>query len=352
MTQPDRNRKKPVSALGLLSGGLDSMLAAELLKRLGVEVTGIIFTTPFFGSSRGEQAAKYIDIPYRVEEITVEHLAMVKAPKYGYGKNMNPCIDCHAMMFAKAGQLMEELGADFLFSGEVLGQRPMSQNSKALRSVEKLSGYDGLVLRPLSARLLPETEPEKSGLVNRESLMDIQGRSRKVQMELAEKWGIQEFPNPGGGCLLTDPGFSVRLKELLQHMPEAGATEVEKLKYGRHFRLPGASKVIVGRHKADNEALEPLAAVGDILLRHNSVPGPLTLLEGSATPEEVEKAASLTARYGKGADSGEPVEIRVQVLGDNDNARNGSDLDDNDVQGEVLKVQPMGLMELEEYRVG
>ena len=181
-------RSRPVSALGLLSGGLDSMLAAELLRRQGIEVTGIIFTTPFFGSDRGVAAAKQIGIPYRVVDITVDHLAMVKAPEYGYGKNMNPCIDCHAMMFAKAGKLMEEMGADFLFSGEVLGQRPMSQNIKALRSVEKISGYEGYLLRPLSAKLLPETQPGKKGLVDRGKLLDIQGRSRKVQMELAEEW--------------------------------------------------------------------------------------------------------------------------------------------------------------------
>ena len=300
MTQPDPNRKKSVSALGLLSGGLDSMLAAELLRRQGVDVTAIIFTTPFFGSSRGEQAAKQLGIPYRIEDITTDHLVMVKAPKYGYGKNMNPCIDCHAMMFTKAGELMQQLGADFLFSGEVLGQRPMSQNSKALRSVEKSSGFEDLILRPLSAKLLPETEPERKGLVDRETLLDIQGRSRKVQIELAVEWGIQDFPSSGGGCLLTDPVFSVRLKELFDHMPEADATEVEKLKYGRHFRLPGGSKVIVGRHKADNEALEPLAGTGDLLLRHLDVPGPLTLLDKGAPPGDVEMAASITARYGKG----------------------------------------------------
>jgi tRNA U34 2-thiouridine synthase MnmA/TrmU len=328
---------KPNSALGLLSGGLDSMLAAELLRRQGIEVTAIIFTTPFFGSGRGVAAAKHIGIPHRVEDITVDHLAMVKAPEYGYGKNMNPCIDCHAMMFAKAGKLMEEMGADFLFSGEVLGQRPMSQNIKALRLVEKISGYEGYILRPLSAKLLPETQPEKNGLVDREKLMDIQGRSRKVQMELAEKWGVKEFPSPGGGCLLTDPGFSVRLKELFDHNPDADATQVERLKYGRHFRLPGGSKVIVGRHKLDNEGLEPLAETGDIFLKHHGVPGPLTLLEKGGSMEDVAIAASLAARYGKNPQAGQPVAISVQTVGGDE---------------DVLEVHPAGAVVLEEYRVG
>ena len=345
------------------------MLAAELLRRQGVDVTAIIFTTPFFGSSKGETAARQLGIPYRVEDITIDHLVMVKAPKYGYGRNMNPCIDCHAMMFAKAGELMQQLGADFLFSGEVLGQRPMSQNIKALRSVEISSGYEGLLLRPLSAKLLPETEPEKKGLVDREALLNIQGRSRKVQMKLAEEWGIQDFPSPGGGCLLTDPGFSVRLKELFDHLPEADAIEVEKLKYGRHFRLPGGSKVIVGRHKSDNEALEPLAGTGDLLLRHLDVPGPLTLLEKGASPGDVEMAASIAARYGKGFVADQLVSISVQSVDSKDNSEGDSTGDrtgdsEGDTEGDsagdgvdngvdnMLEVKPMGILELEDYRVG
>ncbi len=218
-----------------------------------------------------------------------------------------------------------------------MGQRPMSQNMKALRSVEKTSGCEGFVLRPLSAKLLPETEPERSGVVDRESLLDIQGRSRKRQMDLAREWGLEEFPNPGGGCLLTDPGFSVRLKELFDHMPEAGPEDVEKLKYGRHFRLPGGSKVVVGRHHEDNEALEPMAGPGDILIRHHGVPGPLTLLDPGASVGDMEMAAAITARYGKDSGAGQPVPIRVLTLGGGE---------------EILEVLPMGIVELEEYRVG
>ena len=326
-----------VHALGLLSGGLDSMLAAELLRRQGIQVTAIIFQTPFFGSTKGVTAAKQLGIAHRVEDITLDHLVMVKAPHYGYGKNMNPCIDCHAMMFGKAGELMEELGAHFLFSGEVLGQRPMSQNFKALKLVEEASGYQGLILRPLSAKLLLETDPERDGLVDRKQMMDIQGRSRKRQMQMAQDWGLSEYPAPGGGCLLTDPGFSVRLDELFHANPSADPIDVEKLKLGRHFRLPGGSKAVVGRHHKDNEDLKPLIREGDILLKQSDAPGPLTILDPDASEQDILAAAALTARYTKTGTSGDKVPILVIK---------------SEVDEAVLEVQPMSLMDVEEYRVG
>jgi tRNA U34 2-thiouridine synthase MnmA/TrmU len=329
--------RNPVSALGLLSGGLDSMLAAELLRRQGIEVTAIIFQTPFFGSTRGVAAATQLGIPYRVEDITLDHLAMVKAPNYGYGRNMNPCIDCHAMMFEKAGGLMERLGANFLFSGEVLGQRPMSQNIKALKLVEEASGYQGLILRPLSAKLLLETDPEKSGQVDREQLMDVQGRSRKRQMQMAQDWGFTDFPTPGGGCLLTDPGFSVRLEELFDTNPSADSIDIEKLKLGRHFRLPGGSKAIVGRHHEDNEDLKTLIREGDIMLKQSDAPGPLAILDPNASEQDILMAAALTARYTKAGTSGDKVLILVIKPGDDE---------------KVLEVQPMSLLTVEDYRVG
>jgi hypothetical protein len=339
MTNKTTSNLKPqtsnsVHALGLLSGGLDSMLAAELLRRQGIDVMAIIFQTPFFGSTRGVAAAQQLGIPYRVEDITLDHLAMVKAPDYGYGKNMNPCIDCHAMMFEKAGGLMGELGAHFLFSGEILGQRPMSQNIKALKLVEEASDYGGLILRPLSAKLLPETDPEKNGWVDRNQLLDIQGRSRKRQMQMAHDWGLTEFPTPGGGCLLTDPGFSVRLAELFDATPSAGPMDVEKLKLGRHFRLPGGSKVVVGRHHQDNEDLQLLIRDGDILLKLSDAPGPLSVLDGNASEPDILVAAALTARYTKAGTSGNKVPILVIKPGDVE---------------DVLKVQPMSLMDVEEY---
>lgn len=326
-----------VHGLGLLSGGLDSMLACELLRRQGITVTGIIFQTPFFGSDRGVAAARRLKIPYRIEDITLDHLAMVKAPDHGYGKNMNPCIDCHAMMFTKAGDLMPGMDAQFLFSGEVLGQRPMSQNMKALKLVESASGYEGRILRPLSAKLLPETDPEKKGQVDRKQLMDIQGRSRKKQIQLAQGWGLNEFPAPGGGCLLTDPGFSVRLEELFEAAPAAGPIEIEKLKLGRHFRLSGGSKAVVGRHHQDNEKLKLLTLDNDIVLKQSDAPGPLTILDGHASQQDIETAASITARYTKAGTSGLKVPILVVKPGGHE---------------EVMEVAPMSLVEVEDYRVG
>src|SRR5210317_3758 len=237
-------------ALGLLSGGLDSSLAALCLKRQGIEVNAIAFVTPFFGSSKAEQAARLMDIPLIVENISDVHLDMVKNPRYGYGKNMNPCIDCHAMMFRLAGEVMLERGFDFLFSGEVLGQRPMSQNANALRSVANYSGHPDRILRPMSAKLLPITPMEEEGLVDREQLLGIQGRSRKRQEALAKEWGLQDYPASGGGCLLTEKSFSGRLRDLVEKQPEATVVDVELLKVGRQFRLSPTTKLAMGRNHA------------------------------------------------------------------------------------------------------
>ncbi len=285
------------------------MLACRVLMDQGIDVTAVTFVTPFFGSVRGEAAAASLGITHHVIDITGEHLKMVKAPKFGYGRNMNPCIDCHAMMFAKAGELMEEISGHFLFSGEVLGQRPMSQNVKALRLVEKESGYEGLIVRPLSAKRLTETEVEKAGFVDRERLLDIQGRSRKRQMELAASYGLNEFPTPGGGCLLTDPGFSTRLKELFEASPQATATDVTRLKFGRHFRLPSGSKAVVGRHEDDNEGLEGLFTPDDYSLQVEDITGPLVLLEGGADEADIRIAAALTLRYSRAVGRREAVVI-------------------------------------------
>ena len=290
------------------------MLSARILMDQGIEVVGLTFQTPFFGSAKGEYAATSLGIRHIVLDITDEHLAMVKSPVHGYGKNMNPCIDCHAMMFRKAGDLMGNEGAHFIFSGEVLGQRPMSQNARALATVEMASGYEGLILRPMSAMLLAETEVEKAGFVDRSRLLDIQGRSRKRQMEMAESFGITEFPSPAGGCLLTDPGFSLRLKDLFDHNPDAAPLDVRRLKFGRHFRMPSGSKVIIGRHHADNEELKGLFDHGDYDLRVDDIPGPVTLVEGTALPDEVTMAASFTVRYSKAADLGH-APVRMKVTG-------------------------------------
>lgn len=298
-----------VRAVGIISGGLDSMLACRVLMEQDIEVTAITFTTPFFGSARGEAAASALGVEHIVMDITEDHLRMVKSPRYGYGKNMNPCIDCHAMMFTVAAGVMREISGQFLFSGEVLGQRPMSQNPKALRLVEKESGCEGIIVRPLSAKLLPETEAERQEFVDRNGLLDIQGRSRKRQMELASAFGLNEFPTPGGGCLLTDPGFSVRLRELFEIRPDADATDVKRLKVGRHFRLPGGGKAIVGRHLEDNDELEKLFRPGDHSIQVEGITGPMVLAEDGADEPDLKIAASLAIRYSKAVKDSSAVVI-------------------------------------------
>jgi len=299
-------------ALGLLSGGLDSSLAALCLKRQGVDVTAIAFVTPFFGSSKAERAARQMDIPLIIEDISETHLEMVKNPRYGYGKNMNPCIDCHAMMFRLAGEIMVDRGLDFLFSGEVLGQRPMSQNANALRSVANYSGHPDRILRPLSARVLPPTPMEEQGLVDRELLLDIQGRSRKRQEALAREWGLTDFPSSGGGCLLTEIHFSDRLRDLISHQPGCTVNDVELLKIGRQFRLSEQSKLTLGRHHQDNEAIRRAAAGSHIVLRALGVPGPLGLVTGQPGEADLQVAGAILASYGKGKDQ-EVVDVLAET---------------------------------------
>ncbi|MEJ2726735.1 MAG: tRNA 4-thiouridine(8) synthase ThiI [Deltaproteobacteria bacterium] len=235
-----------MKALAVFSGGLDSMLAVKLILAQGIEVLGLFFETPFFTSGKARTFAASINLPLKVIDLTEPHLDLVKNPKHGYGGNMNPCIDCHALMLRKAGDMLEQERAGFIVTGEVLGQRPMSQNKKALLLVAAESGYGNLVLRPLSAKRLPVTVPEEKGWVRRQELLDIFGRSRKPQMELARTFGITEYPSPAGGCLLTDQVFSKRLKDLFSSRPSPALREIEVLKVGRHFRIGPHTKLVVG----------------------------------------------------------------------------------------------------------
>jgi len=222
-----------MKALCVFSGGLDSLLAAELIRAQGIDVLALFFETPFFTSQKARKSAQAIDLPFKVVDITERHLEVVKRPKHGYGGNMNPCIDCHALMFRIAGEMLEEESASFVLTGEVLGQRPMSQNRKSLSLIATESGLNGLLLRPLSAKHLPLTIPEKKEWVERDLLMDFQGRSRKPQMELAKNLKIKEYPAPAGGCLLTEKAFSQRLKDLLTCQDAPELREIELLKLGR-----------------------------------------------------------------------------------------------------------------------
>ncbi len=314
------NTSRKIKGLGLCSGGLDSILSALLLKKQGIHVTWVCFETPFFSSKAAQNAADQTKIPLIKVDITEDYMEMMKHPKAGFGKNMNPCMDCHALMFAKAGQLLEEQGFDFLFSGEVVGQRPKSQNKNSLRYVEKNSGFDGQILRPLCAKRLPETPVEKKGLVDREQLMDITGRSRKVQMQMAQEFGIKEYPSPAGGCLLTDKIFSKRLKDLMNVQKIYETTELYLLKYGRHFRIDSKTKVIVGRSKQDNKGLiECMDKTCHILLHHNIMAGPDVVLTGNLSQENIQKAAMLCTAYTKSKPGDQaPVKIllndQIQVI--------------------------------------
>jgi len=249
-----------------------------------------------------------LNIQLKIIDITQIHIAILKSPKYGYGKLMNPCIDCHSLMFQEAGKIMESEGADFLFSGEVLGERPMSQNLRALKIVARESGYPELVLRPLSAKLLPETLPEKTGKVNREMLLDLKGRGRKRQIELAKYYGITEYAQPAGGCLLTEPTYVRKLRELLDNQKETTARDFQLLLLGRHFRLRTGEKVIVGRDLLDNNKLLSLKDESDITMSVLDFRTPITIITGNASQEAIEKAAAICARY-----SDAPKDVMVKI---------------------------------------
>ncbi|MEI6631041.1 MAG: tRNA 4-thiouridine(8) synthase ThiI [bacterium] len=296
-----------MKALALISGGLDSLLAACLIKEQGVEAIPINFLIPFChnekkaitsGSNNAlDKIADSLGQDLKRIDIRNEFIGLLEKPRYGFGANMNPCIDCKILMFTKAKELMKELGASFIVSGEVLGQRPMSQHRQALELIEKKSGLEGLLLRPLSAKLLLETLPEKEGWINREKLLNFGGRTRRPQMELANRFNIKDYQNPAGGCLLTDPQFSRRLKDLIQHR-QLGLENIELLKLGRHFRLEDQAKLVVGRDEKENNELLGLTKEGDYLFMPPlEVAGPTCLGRGEFSRELLELAGSIACRY-------------------------------------------------------
>lgn len=301
---------QPMGAIVLLSGGLDSQLAACVLKDQGIRVHGITFTSPFFTADKARRAAEALNVPLRVEEFSGDILALLHKPPHGFGSNMNPCIDCHAAMLRRAGGLMESLGCRFICTGEVLNQRPMSQNFRSLAIVEQCSGYAGFIVRPLCARLLPETQPEKLGWIKREKLLEINGRRRDAQLRLATHYGLKDFPSPAGGCLLTDPGFSARLRDLRDHEGLDDIDGIGLLRLGRHFRLGQLVKVVVGRNKDDNGKIERAAGANHIVLRTEGVPGPTCLLTAAASEQELQQAAAICACHSDFV-QGAPVKVRV-----------------------------------------
>jgi len=289
-----------VKALALLSGGLDSTLAAKLILNQGIDVVAVNFVTPFClckkSGCEATEAAKQLGVPLKVVNVGDEYLKRVRKPKHGYGRNMNPCIDCRIFMAKKAKKYAKEIGASFIFTGEVLDERPMSQHSKAMKIIEEESGLKGKILRPLSAKLLPETVIEKKSLVDREKLLDIRGRSRKPQIKLAEKFNIKGYPCPAGGCLLTCREYSNKLRDLFKHKKRCSVVDVSLLKVGRHFRF-GKNKIVVGRNEAENKILTAKRERNDYYFEVADVGSPITVLQGAKTKNAIRAAAALTAFY-------------------------------------------------------
>lgn len=293
---------KRVKAIGLLSGGLDSTLAVKLMLEQGIDVTALNFVTPFCTcTKRGclNEAKKVADkfgIELKINRVGEEYIKIVKSPKYGYGKNMNPCIDCRIFIFSQSREYMEKIGAEFVFTGEVLGERPMSQRLEAMKIIENESGLKGRILRPLCAKRLPPTIPELEGKVARDKLLDITGRSRKPQMELAQRMSIDDYPCPAGGCRLTDPNFARRVKDAFAYN-EDSLKDMVLLRYGRHFRLASGTKVIIGRNETENRTLSTYANGRCIMLELKDYPGPVTLLCNYKTDIDIKIAAGLCIRY-------------------------------------------------------
>ncbi|MBI5198589.1 MAG: 7-cyano-7-deazaguanine synthase [Nitrospirae bacterium] len=329
-------------AVALFSGGLDSTLAILLILRQGIEVTAITFLTHFGCDITDRSSCSKDPAPIASKygfDLKLFHLGerfveIVKNPHYGHGRNMNPCIDCRVLMLREAKTLMELIGADFVISGEVLGQRPMSQRRDTLDLIAKDSGLRGLLLRPLSAKLLPITVPEIKSIVDREKLLSISGRSRKIQAFLAEEFSLKSFPTPSSGCLLTDPIYSRRLRDLLQYTPNPDFDDLNLLKIGRHFRPSGECKIIVGRNKEENLKLRKMKDKNDLIMDVRGTGSPLVLLRGNNIGEFIELGASLCARY---SDLKNNPEVSVTLT---------------DGQGEeIIKVTPANQDIIGKYRL-
>ena len=294
------------TALALYSGGLDSTLACRVVMAQGIRVLAVKFVTPFFGYDLLAREDEYIretkekfGIDVFLKDVTGLYLKMVRDPAHGYGKNFNPCVDCKILLLSEARRMMPELGASFLVTGEVVGQRPMSQRRDTLRAIERQSGCQGILVRPLCARNLEPTKAELDGLIDRSQLLDFSGRNRKPQIELADKFGIKDYPSPAGGCTLTDPILSERIREYYEEHDEIVAAEIQLLLVGRQFFMPSGSWLVVGRNEADNRRIEKLAQPGDWLLAPDDFPGPTVILRGSHDRNELEQAAGILAYYSK-----------------------------------------------------
>ena len=292
-------------ALALFSGGLDSMISVKLLTDQGIDVTALHIDVGF-GSSKDNSEilrsrAQMVGANFEIIDAKDNFVKNILFnPKYGYGKNFNPCIDCHANMFRIALGLLDRYDASFVITGEVIGQRPMSQRSDAIKNVTKLAGDEegGLILRPMSAKLMEPTKPELEGWVDREKLLDVSGRSREVQLNLAKEYGFSEFESPGGGCLLTQEAMATKIREHIKH-EEFIVEDVELLKHGRHLRLPGGAKLVVGRHKEDNEYIAKVDNPKYIFAKALDIAGPLSLINKNASEGDKLLASKIILTYTK-----------------------------------------------------
>lgn len=299
------------TAVALFSGGLDSILACRVVAEQGVRVKAVKLVTPFFGyellareaAYRAEMLEKY-GIEVRLSDVSEPYLAMLRRPAHGYGKNFNPCVDCKILLMRTARAMMNEFGAEFLISGEVLGQRPMSQRLDTLRLIERDSGCVDILLRPLCAKHLPPTLPERQGVIDREKLLDFRGRGRAQQMRLAARYGINEYPAPAGGCMLTDPNLAPRLARFYGEHAVVAANDMCFLLVGRHFRLPGGGLLALGRKEAENERLIEISLPTDWVVQLKEHPGPTAILRGGE-PDDLLAAAGLVVRYSKKLPAGQ-----------------------------------------------
>jgi tRNA U34 2-thiouridine synthase MnmA/TrmU len=304
-----------MKAVGLLSGGLDSTLAVKMILEMGVDVVALKFTSPFCqcdsgGCCHAAEVAREMGVPLEMLPKGDDYLAVVRKPRHGYGVGMNPCIDCRIFMLKKAKEYMESCGAAFLFTGEVLGQRPMSQHRRAMETIEKECGLEGKIVRPLSAHHLAPTEAEINGWIDREKLLGIHGRGRKPQFAMAEAYGLKGFACPAGGCLLTDKNFAARLRDLFQHRETVTLRDIPLLKSGRHFRW-GERKIICGRDEVDNKKLKAFCGDKDKLLSCVDCMGPIVLVEDPLDEATVRVAAEIAAAYSRA----ETDEVLVRYKG-------------------------------------
>ncbi|MBM3326679.1 MAG: hypothetical protein FJY65_06835 [Calditrichaeota bacterium] len=342
---------KKTKAIALLSGGLDSSLALLLMHRQGVEIQAVKFYTGFSPAkfqnlieiehparpNYAQELTTLLSIPLTTIDISSDYMSLLHNPEFGYGKNVNPCIDCRIKMLHKARRMMTDCEAEFVFTGEVLGQRPMSQHLPQLRLIEEQSGLNGRLLRPLSAQLLPMTLPERENLIDRQQLKGFSGRTRKPQAALAAELGLADYAQPaGGGCLLTDPNYAVKVIDLWHYRAKIKLdwNDYDLLMVGRHFRLNANTKVIVGRNKNDNTILDHIRS-NRTRLEVEHFAGPVTLIDGTATTDDIAFAAQLTARYSDGRNTGTTLTVRIE----------------NDADIQHLQVEPLSSEMSRKYQI-